>query len=259
MSERGSISFESVHKRYVVRSLVTSGITGMILKPAATLRSIREGRYFDALTDMNLRIEPGESVGVIGRNGAGKSTLLGLIAGVIRPDSGRVEVGGPIAPLLELGAGFHVELTGRENIQLNAVLLGLTRAQIAEQLDSVIEFSEIGEYIDRPIRTYSSGMLSRLGFAVAVHLDPAILLIDEVLAVGDEAFRRKCLAKMDEFREQGVTLVFVTHEMEQVVEHCSRAIHIERGRIVNDGDPRSVVDAYVQGGADEHDSTEASG
>jgi lipopolysaccharide transport system ATP-binding protein len=205
---------------------------------------MRRRRPFCALNDVSLEIAVGESVSVIGPNGAGKSTTLGLIAGVLRASSGTIHTVGRVCPLLELGAGFHSELNGRENIVLNGILLGLTRREVLERVDEIIAFSELGEFIDAPLRTYSTGMVSRLGFSVAVHLEPNILLVDEALAVGDHSFRQKCLRRMQQFRQRGTTMVFVSHEMESLAEMSDRVALIEGGRLVDIGEPARVIDRY---------------
>lgn len=196
-----------------------------------------ESEAFWALKDVNLEVGRGETVGLIGANGAGKSTLLKVLSGILRPTTGTVDVQGRVASLLELGAGFNGELTGRENIYLNASLLGLSRKETDRLYDSIVEFSEIGDFIDNSVKHYSSGMYVRLGFAVAVHVDPDVLLIDEVLAVGDEAFQRKCLAKIDEFQKQGRTILFVTHSLDLVERLCTRAVVLDHGVVIFDGAP----------------------
>jgi ABC-type polysaccharide/polyol phosphate transport system ATPase subunit len=199
-----------------------------------------------ALKNVSFAIEKGEAFGVIGRNGSGKSTLLKIMSGILKPTSGRMIVQGRIAALIELGAGFHPEITGRENIYINGIMLGLTRREIDARFDRIVEFSGIGEFLDQPVKTYSSGMYVRLGFAVAVHVDPDVLLIDEVLSVGDEEFSAKCIAKIQEMKYRGVTLVFVTHQLDQVRNLCDRAMWLDRGEAVMIGDPVRVVDAYLQ-------------
>jgi ABC-2 type transport system ATP-binding protein len=196
---------------------------------------------FWALRDVDVVVGEGETVGLIGPNGAGKSTLLKVLAGILRPTSGQVEVQGRIASLLELGAGFNGELTGRENVYLNAALLGLSRREVDGLLESIIAFSEQGPRIDDPVKHYSSGEYVKLAFSIAVHVDPDILLVDEVLAVGDEAFARKCLAKIAEFQQAGKTILFVTHSLDLVTELCTRGIVVERGRVQYDGDPAFAV------------------
>jgi ABC-2 type transport system ATP-binding protein len=196
---------------------------------------------FWALRDVDVTVGEGETVGLIGPNGAGKSTLLKVLAGILRPTTGEVEVQGRIASLLELGAGFNGELTGRENVYLNAALLGLSRKEVDGLLDSIIGFSEQGPRIDDPVKHYSSGEYVKLAFSIAVHVDPDVLLIDEVLAVGDEAFARKCLAKISEFQAAGKTILFVTHSLDLVTELCTRGIVVDRGRVQYDGDPAFAV------------------
>jgi lipopolysaccharide transport system ATP-binding protein len=205
------------------------------------------GKYEDiwALQELDLTIRLGETVGVIGVNGAGKSTLLKLISGTTYPTTGSILVQGRAAALLELGAGFHPEFTGRENVRLNAALLGFSHADIRKREEQILEFSGLGEFADRPVKTYSSGMVVRLGFSVASHLDPDILLVDEALAVGDEAFRVKCLERFNLFREAGKTLVFVSHDLRLVRTLCNRAILLDGGRLVADGNVENVVRHYL--------------
>ena len=184
---------------------------------------------FDAVKDVSFEVPKGQMLGLIGRNGSGKSTLLKIIAGVYRPTAGKVQVNGSVAPLIELGAGFHHELTGRENILINGLLLGYSKREMQEREERIIDFAGIGDFIDSPVKQYSSGMYMRLAFSVATEIDPEILLIDEILAVGDAPFRQKCFDRLQAFRDAGKTIVFVTHSMEQVSAHCDRAILIERG------------------------------
>jgi ABC-2 type transport system ATP-binding protein len=195
------------------------------------------GEPFHALAGVTLDIAAGHTVGLIGPNGGGKSTLLKVLAGILRPSTGTVRADGRIASLLELGAGFNGELSGRENVFLNGSLLGLPRREVARQFESIVDFAELGGFIDGPVKHYSSGMYVRLGFAVAVHVDPDILLVDEVLAVGDEAFQRKCLDKIAEFQADGRTILFVSHALELVERICDRAVVLDHGRVVFDGDP----------------------
>lgn len=199
-----------------------------------------------ALQDITFDVDKGESFGIIGRNGSGKSTLLKLISGILKPTSGSLAVDGRISALIELGAGFHPEITGRENIYINGIMLGLTRREIDRKFPHIVEFADIGEYLDEPVKTYSSGMYVRLGFAVAVHVDPDILLIDEVLAVGDEEFSQKCIAKIQEMKYRGVTMLFVTHQLDLVRNLCDRALWLDHGEIAGIGDPIRVVDSYLQ-------------
>ena len=205
-----------------------------------------------ALRDVSLAVRPGERVGIIGPNGAGKSTLFRVIARVRRPNEGRVVVRGRVAPLLELGLGFHGELTGRENVILHGTLLGRSRAEMKERMDRIAEFAELEAFLDTPIRKYSTGMVTRLAFAAATDVDPDVLLVDEALAVGDERFRAKCHARMAGFRDRGKTFLLVSHALDEVRETCTRAVWLAEGRIERDGPAAEVCDAYrawAQGGA----------
>jgi lipopolysaccharide transport system ATP-binding protein len=238
------IVFEGLSKWYPLYHSVTAGFKRFLFDFPGALRSLRSNR-FEALRNISFCVHPGETFGIIGRNGAGKSTTLGLIAGVLTPSSGSVEVNGRVSPLLELGSGFHQELTGAENIELNGVLLGLSRRQVSERLKAIIEFSGLEDYIHQPIRTYSSGMLARLGFSIVAHLDPHILLIDEVLAVGDLSFQKKCTERLERFKKNGVTMVFVSHSMEDVTSLCDRVMWIEDHTVRMIGPSEQVVKAYV--------------
>ena len=200
----------------------------------------------EVLKDINLTIKNGEAVGLIGVNGSGKSTLLKLMTKIIYPNAGKITVNGKLTSLLELGAGFHPDFSGRENIYFNASIFGLTKKKIDERLDQIIEFSELGSYIDNPVRTYSSGMYMRLAFAVAINVDADILLVDEVLAVGDQHFQDKCIAKMKELKNEGKTMVFVTHSLSTVKDFCNRAVWLNNGVIRMDGDPGPVIDEYLK-------------
>lgn len=201
-------------------------------------------KEFHALRDVSLNINQGDLFGIIGQNGAGKSTLLKVISRVLIPKQGRVWIKGKVSPLLELSAGFHPELTGRENIYINGTLLGHSRREIENHIDEVIEFSELGAFIDAPIRTYSSGMVARLGFAASTTWVPEILILDEVLSVGDEAFQRKCMARMEGFRSGGTTTIFVSHSMESILSLCNRVAWLNHGKVCADGAPNEVVEAY---------------
>jgi len=209
----------------------------------------RTRERFVALQDISFSIAAGESVAVIGSNGAGKSTLLGLVAQLAEPDSGSVTVRGHIAALLELGSGFHGDLTGRENVHLNASLLGLSKARVDAIFDQIVDFSGIGDFINEPMRTYSSGMLMRLAFSVAANVDPDVLIVDELLAVGDQEFQEKCLRKVIEFQEQGKTLLCVSHVASAVQQLCRRALWLDHGRLMMDGPVTEVVEAYQRGAA----------
>jgi len=202
---------------------------------------------FEALKNINLSIKKGETVGVIGKNGAGKSTLLKLVAGVSYPTSGEVNVYGRVVPLIELGAGFHPELSGKENIFLNGVILGMEERYLVEKFSEIVSFSEIPmDFIFTPVKYYSSGMFMRLAFSVAVFSKPEILLVDEILAVGDIAFQKKCLDKMNEFKKQKVTIVFVSHSMEQVKNFCDKVIYLKEGRVEYEGEVEEGVRRYIK-------------
>jgi ABC-2 type transport system ATP-binding protein len=207
------------------------------LKERLLLHRRASSEEFWALRDVDLEIGDGLTVGLIGPNGSGKSTLLKVLSGILAPTTGTVAVRGRVASLLELGAGFNGELTGRENIYLNAAILGLSRKETARQFDDIVAFSELEPFIDNQVKHYSSGQYVRLGFAVAVHVDPDILLVDEVLAVGDESFQRKCLTKIAEFQDRGCTILFVTHALDLVPRICGRAVVLDHGRVLHDGDP----------------------
>lgn len=197
-----------------------------------------------ALDDVTFDVMRGEAFGIVGRNGAGKSTLLRVLAGTLRPNAGEVHVAGRISTLLQLGVGFNNELSGRRNIYLGALAAGIRKVKIDEMLEDIIEYAEIEDAIDRPIKTYSSGMFARLAFSVAMHLDPDVLLVDEVLAVGDEAFREKSMASMDALLERSATVIFVSHNLSRVEEFCSRAMWLHGGRVRAIGDPTEVIDQY---------------
>ena len=209
------------------------------------LRDLQPRETFRALEDVSFTVPQGSTFGVIGRNGSGKSTALKLIAGITKPTSGSVSVRGRISALIELGAGFHPEISGRENIFINGIMLGLTKREISQRFDEIVEFAELSEFIDAPVRTYSSGMYMRLGFAVAIHVDPDVLLVDEVLAVGDEGFTHKCLDKFAEFKRRNKTILLVTHSLGMVERFCDEAVWIEAGRKKAQGDPKPVIGAYM--------------
>ncbi|HUI82801.1 MAG TPA: ABC transporter ATP-binding protein [Candidatus Binatia bacterium] len=199
---------------------------------------------FEAVRNVSFEIGRGQAVGIIGRNGSGKSTLLKIIAGVYRPTRGKVEVRGSLAPLIELGAGFHHELTGRENILLSGLLMGYSKKEMLARQERIIEFADIGEFIDAPIKQYSSGMYMRLAFAVATEVDPQILVVDEILAVGDAGFREKCFQRIHSFREAGKTILLVTHDMEDVRQHCERVMVMEQGSVIADSGPEEAIAVY---------------
>jgi len=226
------------------------------LKELIVARGRTRGTEVRALDDVSLHVAPGDAVGLIGRNGSGKSTLLKLIAGIIRPTSGRVEAGGRVASVLELGAGFNQEFTGRENVYLNGSIHGLRRARIRELMDEIVAFAELERFIDLPMRTYSSGMFMRLGFAVAAHIEADVLLLDEVFAVGDEEFQRKCFGKVYEFKRRGGTIVFVSHDATAVERLCERAVLLRQGRVELDGGTQEALARYHTLLAEERDPEE---
>ncbi|MEM7729918.1 MAG: ABC transporter ATP-binding protein, partial [Pseudomonadota bacterium] len=201
-------------------------------------------KRFDALRDVSFDVRPGETLGIVGRNGSDKSTLLQMICGTLRPSAGEVRVRGRIAALLELGAGFNAEFSGRENVYLNATILGMSRAEIDERFDSIAAFAGLGDFIDRPVKTYSSGMFVRLAFAVAINSDPDVLVVDEALAVGDEAFQRKCFARIEQIQSRGATVLFVSHAPSSVLQLCSRAILLDGGEKLLEGAPKHVIGQY---------------
>jgi ABC-type polysaccharide/polyol phosphate transport system ATPase subunit len=209
------------------------------------LRELQPSETFPALQGLSFSVPQGATYGVIGRNGSGKSTALKLVAGITKPTGGTVMVRGRISALIELGAGFHPEISGRENVFINGIMLGLTKRQITDRFDEIVDFAEMREFIDAPVKTYSSGMYMRLGFAVAIHVDPDVLLVDEVLAVGDEGFTHKCLDKFAEFRRRGKTILLVTHSLGVVERFCDEALWIDAGRARTHGDPRRVIEAYL--------------
>jgi ABC-2 type transport system ATP-binding protein len=226
-----AISARNVSKKFIIHTERATSIKERLVSRRSSSKT------FDAVHDLSLDVSTGTTVGLIGANGSGKSTTLKVLAGILRPSEGSVTTRGRIASLLELGAGFNGELSGRENVYLNASLLGLTRKETDKLFDQILHFSELEEFIDNPVKHYSSGMYVRLGFAVAVHVDPDILLIDEVLAVGDEHFARKCMDKIAEFQAQGRTILFVTHALDLVERICDRGVVLDHGKLVYDGDP----------------------
>jgi rfaE bifunctional protein nucleotidyltransferase chain/domain len=232
-----------VYRRFLhknqLKTLKSALLTGSLLS------DLSPDQTFSALDGVSFEVPRGTTFGVIGENGSGKSTLLKLMAGITPPTRGSLTVDGRISALIELGAGFHPEISGRENVAINGIMLGLSRREVAERFDDIVAFAELQDFIDAPVKTYSSGMYMRLGFAVAIHVDPDVLLIDEVLAVGDEAFTRKCLDKIGEFRRRGKTIVLVTHSLGLVEKMCDETLWLRHGKLVDQGDPRRVVDAYL--------------
>ena len=231
-----------IYRRYGGRHFAT--LKSALLQ-RSILRDLQPEETFQALNDVSFTVAPGSTIGVIGRNGSGKSTALKLVAGITKPTSGTVTVRGRISALIELGAGFHPEISGRENVFINGIMLGLSKREIQKRFDEIVEFAELTEFIDAPVKTYSSGMYMRLGFSVAIHVDPEILLVDEVLAVGDEGFTHKCLDKFAEFKRRGKTILLVTHSLGLVERFCDEAIWLDDGKKRGEGDPKRVVGAYV--------------
>jgi ABC-type polysaccharide/polyol phosphate transport system ATPase subunit len=231
-----------VYRRYSGRQFAT--LKSALLQ-RSILRELSPSETFHALERVSFSVAPGQTYGVIGRNGSGKSTALKLVAGITKPTSGEVRVDGRISALIELGAGFHPEISGRENVFINGIMLGLSKRQVAERFDEIVDFAELRDFIEAPVKTYSSGMYMRLGFAVAIHVDPDILLVDEVLAVGDEGFTHKCLDKFSEFRRRGKTILIVTHSLGVVERFCDEALWLDAGHARAAGDPKRVVDAYL--------------
>src|SRR3954462_12675246 len=232
-----------VYRRYSRRHQFTT-LKSALLSRSLT-RDLRPDETFAAMRDVTFDVPRGRTLGVIGRNGSGKSTLLKLVAGITKPTSGTVHVQGRISALFELGAGFHPEISGRENVFINGIMLGLTKREITKRVDEIVEFAEMTDFIDAPVKTYSSGMYMRLGFAVAIHVDPDVLLVDEVLAVGDEGFTHKCLDRFAEFRRRNKTILLVTHSLGLVERFCDDAVWIDDGRVMGYGDPKRMVDAYL--------------
>lgn len=248
---KGEILVDGVSRRFRVHAREVR-----TLKELFVVRGRTEATDVWALRDVSLRVEPGEAVGLIGRNGSGKTTLLRLVAGIIKPTAGRVAAGGRTGSLLELGAGFHPDFSGRENVFLNGSIHGLRRAAIRERFDEIVAFAELEGAIDRPVRTYSSGMYMRLGFAIAAFLDADVLLLDEVFAVGDEAFQRKCFGKIFEFKQRGGTIVFVSHDASAVERLCGRAVLLQQGQVAYDGPTHEALVRYRRQLADELDPAE---
>jgi ABC-type polysaccharide/polyol phosphate transport system ATPase subunit len=236
---RASKIYRRYSRRKQFATLKSALLTGSLIS------SLRPDETFTALDDVSLTVPKGRTLGVIGRNGSGKSTLLKLVAGITKPSIGTVRVDGRISALIELGAGFHPEISGRENVFINGIMLGLSKREVTRRFDDIVDFAELREFIDAPVKTYSSGMYMRLGFAVAIHVDPDVLLVDEVLAVGDEGFTHKCLDKFADFKRRGKTILLVTHSLGLVERFCDEAVWLDSGRIKGSGDPKRIVDAYL--------------
>jgi lipopolysaccharide transport system ATP-binding protein len=247
-----AVRAEGLGKRYRIGPPAAYGSLreSLVETAQAPVRALRGGRkkapLFWALQDVDLQVGRGEVLGIIGRNGAGKSTLLKILSRVTSPTTGRAELRGRVGALLEVGTGFHAELTGRENIYLNGAILGMPRTDIRRKFDDIVEFAEFEQFLDTPVKRYSSGMYMRLAFSIAAHLEPEILIVDEVLAVGDAAFQRKCLGKMGSVAGEGRTILFVSHNMPAVQSLCDRAVWLHGGRVVDEGPPAAVVQRYLQ-------------
>jgi ABC-type polysaccharide/polyol phosphate transport system ATPase subunit len=244
VSEASTIGKGAIHARGLSRVFTIRLSQSRSLKELLLRRELPKTRELAALRDVDLDVEPGEAFGIVGANGSGKSTLLKLLAGIFAPSGGTLIVGGRVGSLLELGAGFHPEFTGRENVYLNGAIYGLNRDYVDRHLDEIISFAELESFADVPVKTYSSGMYMRLGFSVAMHVQPDVLLLDEVLAVGDEAFQRKCYGRIADFKRNGGTIVFVSHDPAAVERICDRALLLERGRCVETGTAGDVIRAY---------------
>lgn len=237
------LTFENVSKRYIVRQESDADLKAHPwVRKLKALRPRKEA--FWALRDVSFEVKRGETLGIIGHNGAGKSTVLKLLSGITTPTSGRITIQGRLSALIEVGSGFHPELTGRENIFLNGAILGMSRGEIASKLDSIVDFAGVRPFLDVPVKRFSSGMYVRLGFSIAAHLDPDILLLDEVLAVGDAAFQEKCLTRIDELKRAGTTIVFISHDLGAVERICDRVILMSRGQVAKTGAARDVIASY---------------
>ncbi len=232
-----------VYRKYLHKNQFTTLMSAIV--SGSLIRDLSPSELFTALDHVSFDIPRGCTYGILGENGSGKSTTLKLLSGITKPSSGTLDVSGRVSALIELGAGFHPEISGRENVAINGIMLGLTRTEVTKRFDEIVEFAEMKDFIDAPVKTYSSGMYARLGFAVAIHVDPDILLIDEVLAVGDEGFTRKCLEKIGEFRRRGKTIVIVTHSLGLIEKMCDEALWLRQGKAKDSGDPKRVVDAYL--------------
>ena len=232
-----------VYRRYSRRRQFATLKSALL--SGSLIRDLNPDETFAAVKDVSFTVPAGRTLGVIGRNGSGKSTMLKLVAGITKPTTGTVTVNGRISALIELGAGFHPEISGRENVFINGIMLGLSKKEIARRFDEIVDFAELREFIDAPVKTYSSGMYMRLGFAVAIHVDPDVLLVDEVLAVGDEGFTHKCLDKFAEFKRRGRTILLVTHALGLVERFCDEALWLDNGQMKGMGDPRRIVGAYI--------------
>lgn len=238
MNDEIIVQFKNVSKRFKLGQK-------LLLKEALLeILNFSSNDYFWALKDVSFNVKKGETLGIIGENGSGKSTILKLIAGVMVPTKGKVLVNGQIAPLIELGAGFHPELSGRENIYLNGTILGMKKKQIDHKFEDIVSFAELSEFVDTPVKHYSSGMYMRLGFSIAIHRDPDILLVDEILSVGDSFFQQKSYKKMEELKNSGVTIIYVSHSLRQIESFCDRVILLDSKNGLKTGDPSKMIELY---------------
>jgi lipopolysaccharide transport system ATP-binding protein len=260
-----AISIQNVSKKYVITHQTRSDtLRDTLVAKAKTLTHLftrpppDSSEDFWALNDVSLEVQPGEVVGIIGKNGAGKSTLLKILSRITEPTKGRIKINGRVASLLEVGTGFHPELSGRENIFLNGAILGMTRVEIAQKFDEIVAFAEVERFLDTPVKRYSSGMYVRLAFAVAAHLEPEILIVDEVLAVGDTTFRKKCMGKMQAVASTGRTVLFVSHDISAISSLTSRCVLLEQGKVVKTGPTEEVIARYLEDGSESATSYKAS-
>lgn len=237
-----AIEFKNVSKHFRIHHEAKSSLQDFFV---SMLKGSGTYEEFWALQDVSFRLEKGKTLGLIGTNGAGKSTILKLVTRIIEPTKGRIRVNGRVSAMLELGTGFHPDLSGRDNIFLNGAIYGFSRKEMEERYERIVEFSELGRFIDTPVKHYSSGMYMRLGFATAITVDPDIMIIDEVLAVGDAAFSRKCYTELEKMKEQGKSLLFVSHDAREVARFCDEVVYLERGAIVAQGQPQDVLDDYM--------------
>lgn len=250
MESKGKLNILNISKRYEIGEEKNTSLRASLKRPFHFKKKPKN--TFWALKNVSIDINPGEVVGIIGKNGAGKSTLLKVLSKITAPTEGRIEINGRVASLLEVGTGFHPELTGRENIYLNGTILGMTKKEVKEKFDEIIEFSGIGKFIDTPVKKYSSGMYVRLAFSVAAHLEPEILVIDEVLAVGDAEFQNKCLGKMQDVASTGRTVLFVSHNLAAVKKLCTKGVLLEKGEVKIQGDINDVIQEYIKSGESSH-------
>lgn len=250
LSKKYLISHEEKEKYVALRDVITNSaknIGNRLLHPFSDSNNKPKKEEFWALNDVSFEVRQGERIGIIGRNGAGKSTLLKLLSRITEPTEGRITLKGRVSSLLEVGTGFHPELTGRENIYLNGAILGMSRNEINRKFDEIVDFAEVDKFLDTPVKRYSSGMQVRLAFAVAAHLEPEILLVDEVLAVGDAAFQKKCLGKMEDVTQKGRTVIFVSHNMEAIRRLCPRALFLDSGKLYIEGKSEDIISEYIYG------------